>query len=146
VGAAQSGSGNYEGLAIARYNSDGSPDASFGQIVKERRSALGLTQAELANRVGCAPITIRRIEADNLRPSSQMAELLALSLKIPEAEQLGFVRLARQRKPDTPIPKPTPAPGEIAPDFALKDLDGKEVRLASLLAKGPVVVEFGSFT
>ena len=42
---------------------------TFGQVVKERRSAMGLTQTELARRVGCAAITIRKIEADGLRPS-----------------------------------------------------------------------------
>ena len=111
------------------------PDASFGQIVKERRAALGLTQAELANRVGCASITIRRIEGDNLRPSVQMAELLALSLNIPETEQLGFVRLARQQKPTTPIPIPTPSPGEIG----LADLTGRAVKgfqLGELIGSG----------
>ncbi|KAA3661453.1 MAG: helix-turn-helix domain-containing protein [Chloroflexi bacterium] len=112
-----------------------SSDASFGQIVKERRAAIGLTQAELANRVGCAPITIRRIEGNNLRPSVQMAELLALALKIPETEQLGFVRLARQKKADTPIPKPTPSPGEIG----MADLTGRAVKgfqLGELIGSG----------
>ena len=70
-------------------------DISFGQIVKERRTVLGLTQAELARRVGCAAITIRKIEADALRPSVQVAELLAIALGIPEKDQLGFIRLAR---------------------------------------------------
>ncbi|KAA3663127.1 MAG: helix-turn-helix domain-containing protein, partial [Chloroflexi bacterium] len=112
-----------------------SSDASFGQIVKERRIALDLTQIELAHRVGCAPITIRRIEAGNLRPSFQMAELLALSLKIPDAQQLDFVRLARQKKAKTPIPKPTPSPGEIG----MSDLTGRAVKgflLGELIGSG----------
>ena len=65
-------------------------DTTFGAIVKERRYALGLTQAELARRVGCAAITIRKIEGDALRPSVQIAELLAMALNIPEEEQLAF--------------------------------------------------------
>ena len=60
-------------------------EVSFGQIVRERRGALGLTQSELARRAGCAPVTIRKIEGDGLRPSVQLAELLALALKIPKA-------------------------------------------------------------
>ncbi|MCP4198713.1 MAG: helix-turn-helix transcriptional regulator [Proteobacteria bacterium] len=47
---------------------------TFGQVVKERRSVMGLTQTELARRSGCAAITIRKIKADALRPSVQMAE------------------------------------------------------------------------
>ena len=77
---------------------------SFGTIVHERRSKMGLTQNELARRVGCAPITIRKIEYDSLRPSVQMAELLALALNIPEEEQLGFVRMARKKERTTPFP------------------------------------------
>ncbi len=93
----------------------------FGQVVKERRNVLGLTQTELARRVGCAAITIRKIEADALRPSVQMAELIALALNIPEEEQLAFVRLARSERAPSPIPTPSPLPGEIG----LADLSGR---------------------
>jgi len=54
-------------------------DISFGSIVKEHRQSLDLTQAELARRVACATITIRKIEYDSLRPSIQIAERLATS-------------------------------------------------------------------
>jgi transcriptional regulator with XRE-family HTH domain len=69
-------------------------EISFGQIVREHRRAIGLTQAELARRVGCATVTIRKIEYDALRPSQQIAELLAKALHIPLDERLRFVRLA----------------------------------------------------
>ncbi|KAA3661451.1 MAG: helix-turn-helix domain-containing protein, partial [Chloroflexi bacterium] len=108
---------------------------SFGNIVRERRSKMGLTQNELARRVGCAPITIRKIEYDSLRPSVQMAELLALALNIPEEEQLGFVRLARKKERTTPIPTPSPMPGEIG----MADLSGrsvKEFRLGERIGSG----------
>ena len=108
---------------------------TFGEILRERRSLLGLTQAELARRAGCAPITVRKMEGDALRPSVQLAELLALALNIPEAEQLGFVRLARQEKAPSPIPRPTPSPGEIGMD----DLTGRAVKgfqLAELIGSG----------
>jgi serine/threonine protein kinase/DNA-binding XRE family transcriptional regulator len=98
-------------------------EATFGQIVRERRLGLGLTQAELARRVNCATVTIRKIEYDNLRPSVQVAERLALSLNIPEAEQLAFVRLARTDLPQMPIPTPAPMPEEIGQE----DLSGRSV-------------------
>ena len=99
-------------------------EISFGQVVRERRSNMGLTQTELARRVGCAAITIRKIEADALRPSVQMAELIALALNIPEEEQLAFVRLARAQNKPSPLPTPSPLPGEIG----LKDLSGRAVK------------------
>ena len=41
--------------------------ASFGAWLQRRRKALDLTQAELAERVGCALGTIRHIEQDERR-------------------------------------------------------------------------------
>lgn len=96
---------------------------SFGQIIREHRQAFGLTQAELARRVGCAIITVRKIETDTLRPSVQIAERLALALNIPEAEQLAFVRLARAAEPLTPLPTPPPTPEEIGQ----ADLSGRAI-------------------
>jgi ribosome-binding protein aMBF1 (putative translation factor) len=72
-------------------------DASFGNWLKTRRRALGLTQDELAHQVYCAEITIRKIEADQLRPSKQLAELLVSALQVTATEQAMFVQLARQR-------------------------------------------------
>lgn len=39
-----------------------------------------------------------------------------------------------------------PEKGEEAPEFQLKTLDGQSVRLQDYLQKGPVVLEFGSYT
>src|SRR5881398_1054773 len=63
---------------------------SFGRMVRERRRALDLTQDELARRVGCAPVTIRKIEYDELRPSQQIAERLAMALAVPLDERAAF--------------------------------------------------------
>jgi len=68
---------------------------SFGYWVRRRRKALDLTQTVLAQQVGCSPVTIRKIERDERRPSRQMAELLADHLSIPAAEQDQFLRMAR---------------------------------------------------
>jgi len=68
---------------------------SFGAWVQQRRKALDLTQAELAGRVGCAVVTIKKIEQDERRPSRQMAELLADHLRIPSLERETFLRRAR---------------------------------------------------
>ena len=68
---------------------------SFGNWIRQRRRALDLTQDELANRVGCSLSAIRKIEADERRPSRQVAELLADTLQIPGADRATFLKVAR---------------------------------------------------
>ena len=48
--------------------------ASFGAGIRRRRKALDLTQTEVAERVGCALGTIRKIETDERRPSKHKWE------------------------------------------------------------------------
>ena len=88
---------------------------SFGQLIKSSRMAFGLTQAELARRVGCATITIRKIEADALRPSIQIGERLAMALDVPLEDRADFIRLSRLSDPNTPEPPPTPTPAPSDP-------------------------------
>jgi predicted ATPase/transcriptional regulator with XRE-family HTH domain len=68
---------------------------SFGQWMKQRRKEMDLTQEELAQKVGCAAINIRKIEANERRPSKPMAALLAKHLNIPAEEYEKFERFAR---------------------------------------------------
>lgn len=86
---------------------------SFGQWLKRRRRAFDLTQAELAQRAGCSEVTIRKMEADELRPSKQMAQRLAHELAIAPEEQVAFVRFARDLGGDEPHALPS-APWEPA--------------------------------
>ena len=116
-----------------KANSEGliSADRSFGQIVKAQRREWGLTQDELARRVGCAAITIRKIEADDFRPLVQMADRLAMALAIPLEERAAFVRLTRAERilePRTPTPTPQPLPDEIGQE----DLTSRAIRGYSL--------------
>ena len=70
-------------------------NSSFGQWLKRRRKALDMTQEELARRVGCAEVTIFKIEADQRRPSKQIGELLAKHLALPPADTEAFLQFAR---------------------------------------------------
>src|SRR3954466_4107738 len=36
----------------------------------------------------------------------------------------------------------TPAVGAVAPDFTVKDIDGKELQLSKLVEQGPVIIAF----
>jgi non-specific serine/threonine protein kinase len=68
---------------------------SFGKWLRHRRRGLDLTQEEFAHKVGCAPITIRKLEGDKMRPSKQLAESLSRSLGIPPSQREEFVQFAR---------------------------------------------------
>lgn len=72
-------------------------DISFGAWVRRRRRALDLTQDDLARRVGCATITIQKLEAGERRPSRQIAALLATHLAIPADQHAAFLAAARAR-------------------------------------------------
>ncbi len=83
--------------------------ASFGRWLKLRRIMLELSQAELARLVGCAEVTIRKIEADERRPSPQIAERLAQSLELAPAERVTFAQAARAQLAAFRLPEPTQA-------------------------------------
>ena len=70
-------------------------DISFGGWLKLRRRQVGLTQKELAFKAGCSVGTIRKIEADERRPSVQLATLLAQYLDIPAEQHEPFIAFAR---------------------------------------------------
>jgi DNA-binding XRE family transcriptional regulator len=67
---------------------------------------MDLTQEELARRVGCAAITLRKIEADDLRPSVQIDLLITgsvgLSIAISLAEKYHLPLLQAHLIPITP--------------------------------------------
>src|SRR5690242_3701118 len=93
--------------------------ASFGRLIKARRRALDLTQEALARRVAYSVITIRKVEADERRPSRQLAEALAVGLAIPAEERPAFVALARAA-PAPPVAGPGPSstvPGLTTPSL-----------------------------
>jgi tetratricopeptide (TPR) repeat protein/transcriptional regulator with XRE-family HTH domain len=68
---------------------------SFGYWLRRRRKALDLTQEALGQRVACSGFTVRKIEADERRPSRRLAERLADALAIPEGERRSFLDAAR---------------------------------------------------
>lgn len=102
-------------------------ELSFGAFVRHHRREMDLTQEELARRVGCAAITLRKIEADDLRASVQIAERLAMALAIPLEERAEFVRWARSVRPaSAELPPVTPAP--TMEEIGREDLTGRAIR------------------
>ncbi|MCO5205812.1 MAG: protein kinase [Anaerolineae bacterium] len=110
-------------------------DKTFGEVVKERRTSRDLTQAELARRVGCATITVRKIESDSMRPSLQIAERLAMSLGVPVSERDIFVRLARSSSTSPQQPSPLPTPRPLLEEIGDEDLSGRAIRGYQLAEK-----------
>lgn len=68
---------------------------SFGEWLRQRRTALRLTRVELAECIGCSVSALRKIEADERRPSRQLAELMADCLRIAPDELPLFLDAAR---------------------------------------------------
>ncbi len=118
------------------------PDYSFGAWIKRRRRALDLTQHELAQRVGCSPSLIFKIESDERRPSRQVADLLAQHLEIPPEQRELFLKVARQEKaidgldslsaPSEPVPGPVPQPAKTSLPLPLTPLIGREHELRAI--------------
>jgi predicted ATPase/DNA-binding XRE family transcriptional regulator len=113
---------------------------SFGRLVKRYRRALGLTQDALAERVGCAPQTIRKLEAGERRPSYQMAARLAQMLELSPDERAAFLQATPAAEKDMPsapleLQRPTQVP-RILPTYvtAFVGREQEQEALAQLLA------------
>ena len=67
--------------------------ASFGDVLRERRRAAGISQRELANRIGVDFSYISKLENDRLPPpSSDTAARIAAELKCPLEELLSAAK------------------------------------------------------
>src|SRR5919199_422201 len=112
--------------------------ASLGRWIKLRRIVLELSQAELARLVGCAEITIRKIEADERRPSAQLAARLAGSLELAPEERVVFVQAAQSERGAIRLGAPTQARTSGAAGGALPlprtPLIGREREVAAVRA------------
>ena len=104
---------------------------SFGYWLRRRRKALDLTQEDLAQQVGYALDTIKKIETDMRRPSKQLAERLADVLQIGLDERIAFLKAARAElvadqlpldaQPVTPVRATLPS-GTVT--FLFTDIEG----------------------
>jgi len=119
-------------------------EVSFGAWIVRRRQALDLTRAQLARCVGYSVSALRKVEADERRPSRQLAELLAEHLQVPPEQRPTFLQVARGHLRVERLaaiePQPTRgfAPDPYLPQPVLRlptpptPLIGREAELATL--------------
>lgn len=89
-------------------------EVSFGEWLKRRRKAEGFTQEQLAEQVSCSTITLRKIEAEERRPSAQIVERLADIFRIPQQERPAFLRFARGDWKFVPVQSVEDSPWHVA--------------------------------
>jgi predicted ATPase/DNA-binding CsgD family transcriptional regulator/DNA-binding XRE family transcriptional regulator len=94
----------------------------FGAWLKQLRQNRGLTQEALAEHVGCATQTIRKIEGGQRRPSYQIAARLAAVLSLSPEERANFTRLSRGES--APGGEPAEIVAEIQPATELAPAEG----------------------
>jgi predicted ATPase/DNA-binding XRE family transcriptional regulator len=109
---------------------------SFGDWLRRRRKGLDLTREALGRQVGYSAATIRKIEAEERRPSLQLAAALAKLFAIPPGERAAFVRFARGELLAAPAalaerpwaPQPAPVLPAATTTFIGRDDDMAAVR------------------
>ncbi|MFN0300659.1 MAG: AAA family ATPase, partial [Burkholderiales bacterium] len=120
--------------------------SSFGYWLRRRRKALDLTQEELAKRVSCSRFAIRKIEADERRPSRALAERLADRLAVPADERGAFLDAARAIQATEQLAlgsKPVSAPAnliDVPPHTASRSHSARD---PSALSTTPALTDLG---
>jgi transcriptional regulator with XRE-family HTH domain len=88
---------------------------SFGYWLKRQRLARDLQQSQLAAQLGIATVTLRKLEADERRPSLQLIARLAEVLALDQAERATLQRVARAELSPAALPLPTAAHPSLLP-------------------------------
>jgi predicted ATPase/DNA-binding XRE family transcriptional regulator len=132
---------------VMPVNKKPSEDISFGEWLRQRRHILDLTQQELADQVGCARITLRRIEAGALKPSKELASILLEILGAPKAEREAWLQFARglsgvpESAADFVVSKPITNLPTLLTSFIGREKEQQEI--VSLLDKYHLVTLIG---
>ncbi len=91
-------------VVFAAMTQEGEPSASFAALLRARRHAAGLTQAELAERAGLGERTLRDLERGrSARPQRTTVELLSAALGLRGTDHQDFLAAARGVRGLTPI-------------------------------------------
>jgi transcriptional regulator with XRE-family HTH domain len=89
---------------------------SFGEWLRLKRKAHDLTREGLAERVGYSAATIRKLEAEERRPSAQLARRLTDLFNMPPEERTTFLAFCPRRLAGcSPLDKVNLRPGATYP-------------------------------
>ena len=121
---------------------------TFGKWLRQKRRALDLTQEAFADQIGCARITLRRIESDALKPSKELALVLLEKVGIPKSDCAAWLPFARGLG-DPPVKQTIPLPAPIRNNLpaSLTTFIGREKEQAdviNLITKNRLVTLTGS--
>ena len=105
---------------------------SFGEWLRRQRKARGLTQDQLALQISCSTSALKKIEAEERRPSTQIVEQLADFFDIPQVDRAAFLRFARGDWQSTPIEIKRALPWHTSTEPPLSNLPA---RLTSLIGR-----------
>lgn len=120
--------------------------AGFAEVLRTKRLAAGMTQAELSARAGLGVRTVRDLERGrSARPQRATVELLAAGLGLAGRERAEFVALARgastrARPGEVVAGDAAPVTASLPPPVELIGRDRDLADLAGLLAGGEDLV------
>jgi predicted ATPase/DNA-binding XRE family transcriptional regulator len=94
-------------------------EINFGMWLRQRRRILDLTQQALADKVGIARITLRRIENGTLKPSKELTTQLLKTVGVSQIEWEKWIRFARgeTKLPSQMVSNFDPPPKNNLPAF-----------------------------
>jgi transcriptional regulator with XRE-family HTH domain len=115
--------------------STGKLAANVGEIAREARLRAGLTQADVAERVGLATEVYGRLERGRMLPSVPSLRRLCIALRMPSDTFLGL----NSGEVPTWVAETSPPEYEESPEFrrlmrTLRKLDGSQLKLIGLVA------------
>jgi predicted ATPase/transcriptional regulator with XRE-family HTH domain len=113
-------------------------EISFGEWLKHQRMGRGLSREQLANQIGCAAITLRKIESEERRPSEQIVRRLAEILNIPSNERKNFISFSRGDWTKAPSAHPDETPWQNATQPPFTNL---RVSLTSFIGRDKEVAD-----
>ena len=117
-------------------------DVSFGEWLRRERKARGLTQDQLALRISCSTSALKKIEAEERRPSTQIVEQLADIFGIPQEERTTFLRFARGDWQSAPTEIQRELPWHTSTEFPPSNLPA---RLTSLIGREKEIVDIDQY-
>ena len=127
-------------------------EVTFGEWLKRQRMGRGLTREQLARQIGCAAVTLRKIEVEERRPSAEIVDQLIKIFEIPQQERTNFLKFARGDWTKTPGERSVELPWQAsksprtnlpAPVTSFIGRDKEQNEVLDLLVKNRLVTLVG---